>query len=245
MKYENTDKSKDEKSDSSNIHSGHRARLKRQFINNNNYLSDHQLLELLLFYSIPRADTNTTAHKLLNTFGSINGILNTRFEHLQDVEGVGENTAVLIKLIPELIRRSLSCKKIENTRINNLNEIGEFLINYFSLDTTETTVLICVNKNKSIISLNKLKYTFNKEENALDEILGICLNAKPHTVVLAHLHPDGCLKPSRDDELFTYGLKNALEALRILLMEHFVVTHNSYTRILKSLDYDISKSFSQ
>ena len=228
-----------------NLHSGHRNRLRQSFINNNyDSLNDHQLLELLLFYALPRVDTNVIAHRLLNTFGSLSGILNAKLDHLKNVEGIGENAAVLLKLLPELMRRSV--KKVNSfiDKINSLSELGNFLIQYFALESSEESVIICVNKNKKVTSINRLKFKSKKsEDNALDEIISICVSAKPHTVVMAHLHPDGCLTPSRDDELFTYSLKNALEALRILLMEHFVITHDGYTRILNSLDYDISKSF--
>lgn len=96
-----------------NIHAGHRQRLRKLFLTTHpSALSDHQLLELLLFYAIPRADTNITAHLLLETFGSITGILGADINHLIKVDGIGEKSALLIKMILELMRRA----NIENEK---------------------------------------------------------------------------------------------------------------------------------
>ena len=227
------------KKSDANLHRGHRKRLKTMFFNTyESNFSDHQLLELLLFHSIPRADTNETAHKLLETFGSIAGVLNAKPEQLMEVEGIGQNSALLLKLIPELMRRMQAENTSRLTKIESLDELGSFFVEKFALETTEVAMLVCVNKNKRVISMHRLKYANNPYgESALDEILSICVNIKPHTVVLAHLHPDGCMKPSSQDQLFTNTLSHSLETLRIILIEHFVVTHDGYTRILDNLDY--------
>lgn len=84
------------------MHEGHRERLRKRFIENGlQGFEKHNMLELLLFYAIPRRDTNELAHRLINSFGSLSGVFNASFEELCRVEGIGENAAALIKLIPE------------------------------------------------------------------------------------------------------------------------------------------------
>ena len=227
------------------VHAGHRERLRKLFMDvDESSLSDQQIFELLLFYAIPRADTNVTAHNLLNTFGSISGILNARFDHLKNVEGIGDISAILIKLIPERMRRANIKDENRYTIVSSLDEIGKHFIKLFAYEEKEVASLVLINKNRRIISTHRLKFMLGKNgDSALDEILSICVNARPHTVVLAHLHPDGCKVPSRSDELFTYNLKNSLEALRIMLMEHFVITHDGYTRMVNALDYNFKDTF--
>ncbi|MDD2268073.1 MAG: JAB domain-containing protein [Eubacteriales bacterium] len=203
-------------------------------------MSDTQLLVLLLSYAMPHADPCIIAHNLLETFGSISDILNARIEHLQKVDGVDEKAAILIKLIPTLMRRY----NLQNSKclpnINSLDEVGRYLIDCFAYEETEVAMLVLVNKNRKVMSTHRLKFMFNKNgDSAIDEILSICISAKPHTAIFAHLHPAGCETPSQSDRMFTLNLRNTLDALRIILMEHFVITHNSYTRIINSIDYNL------
>ena len=86
-----------------NLHEGHRQRLKQRFLAGGlSGFEDHNILELLLFYSVPRADTNELGHKLIKKFGSLSAVFEASIEELCDVEGIGVHSAVLIKLIPEL-----------------------------------------------------------------------------------------------------------------------------------------------
>lgn len=87
----------------SNIHEGHRKRLRESYIKSNgsDALRDHQLLELLLFYAIPRRDVNPLAHRLVNRFGSLRGVLEASFSELAE-EGVSQSTAILIKLVGDI-----------------------------------------------------------------------------------------------------------------------------------------------
>ena len=88
------------------IHDGHRGRVKRRFLANGlDGFDEHTMLELLLFYSIPRADVNPLAHSLIAKFGSLAGVFDAPVEELTAVEGVSENTATLIKLVPQISRQ--------------------------------------------------------------------------------------------------------------------------------------------
>lgn len=100
---------------SCNLHEGHRERLKRRFIEQGlDGFEDHQVLELLLFFSIPRKDTNEIAHRLISTFGSISNVFEAHPKELQKVKGVGENSAILISLISQISRRYLADKNRKN-----------------------------------------------------------------------------------------------------------------------------------
>ena len=86
-----------------NVHRGHRQRLKQRFLENGlNGFAEHEIIELLLYYAIPVRDVNEIAHNLINHFGSLQKVLNADYETLKDMDGLGEHSAVLLKLMPAL-----------------------------------------------------------------------------------------------------------------------------------------------
>ena len=88
------------------IHDGHRQRMKSRFLEVGlDGFNDHNALEMLLFYALPRKDTNELAHELLNHFGSLAAVLEADHKALSEIDGIGENAAVLLKLIPDISRR--------------------------------------------------------------------------------------------------------------------------------------------
>lgn len=84
-------------------HTGHRQRLKAEFLARGlEGWPDHKVLELLLCYAIPQGDVNGLAHELMERFGSLAGVLDASVEELKKVPGVGEHTAVLLRMLPAL-----------------------------------------------------------------------------------------------------------------------------------------------
>ncbi len=88
------------------LHKGHRGRLKARFLREGeDSFDDHQVLELLLFYAVPRLDTNPSAHRLMQRFGSFSAVLEADPKDLSSVEGVGANAAAFLAMIPQITRR--------------------------------------------------------------------------------------------------------------------------------------------
>ncbi len=92
-----------------NLHEGHRKRVKERFIKFGvDSFTDVQLLETLLFYAVPKKDTNDTAHLLLDTFGgTFAKVLNADYKELVKVNGIGENAASLIKFVQMVSKKYL------------------------------------------------------------------------------------------------------------------------------------------
>ena len=89
------------------IHDGHREKMRRRYMESGlEGFADHEALELLLFYAIPRRDTNPIAHALINRYESLSNVLNAPVEELASVEGIGENAAVLIRLVSQLNQKA-------------------------------------------------------------------------------------------------------------------------------------------
>ena len=88
------------------MHEGHRQRMRDRFRTEGlDNFAPHEVLELLLFYARARGDVNPLAHRLLETFGSLRGVLEAPVEHLCTVEGVGEETATLLSMMVPMFRR--------------------------------------------------------------------------------------------------------------------------------------------
>ena len=107
-------------------HEGHRQRLKDTFLKTSlDTFQPHNILELLLFYSIPRQDTNEIAHELINHFGSLKNVFDADYEELIRVKGIKENSAVLIKMIPQLAKIYLSNKPEERELFDSFQKVGD------------------------------------------------------------------------------------------------------------------------
>ena len=122
-----------------NPHAGHRKRKKEQFLRCGlDAFAPHEALELLLFYAIPRADTNAMAHALLVRFGSLDGVFRAPVEELMRVEGVGESAALLLHLVPQLYKRSQTDLDRRGQAIPDAVAAGDFFKKYFWNERGET-----------------------------------------------------------------------------------------------------------
>jgi DNA repair protein RadC len=127
------------------IHDGHRQRLKDRFLAQGlDGFTDIQVLELLLFYALPRRDTNPIAHELLKKFGSVRQVLDAPVERLTEVDYITENTAILLKLVPELLRFYQVSKAKEEMPLVTIQACGEYLKHFFLGRKNETVFLLCL-----------------------------------------------------------------------------------------------------
>jgi DNA repair protein RadC len=212
------------------VHDGHRERLKANFAENGlDGFNDLNALELLLFYAIPRRDTNVIAHELLNRFGSLDGVFNASIQELMDVPGIGENAALLIRLIPQM------AKKRELSKVSNMrefcrsSEVAKFLIPRFINERDEVAMVVCLDTQNCLLCCEVLNHGDVKSVDiSVRRLVETALKHKASAVVLAHNHPDGALMPSREDEVFTNNARDALRLLEIRMMDHLIIAGNRY-----------------
>lgn len=216
---------KKEKVAKHSIHSGHRARLKKDFKQGGaDLFSDHKLLELLLFYSISRRDTNETAHMLINEFGSLEAVFKASHNALLSVEGVGEQTALLINVISAINDKiHLTSASKENKPMNS-EDMKNYLTAFYRSKVYETIVVLsCDNKRR----IKKVSVVGEGSVNSTDinsrKIVEAVINANASYIVLAHNHPNGAPEPSLADIDATRSLVVMLRKLDIGVFDHIII----------------------
>ena len=211
-------------------HDGHRERLRKRFLAQGlENLQDHEVLELLLFYALPRRDTNNLARTLLKHFGSIAAVLEAPLPELKKVGGIGDNAAVLLHLITPLSRRYLLSRSEKGVSLTSTQACGEFLLPYFFGSTEEMVYLLCLDAKCKVLACRLLQSgNVNSATISLRKAAEIAMNSNASSVVLAHNHTSGLALPSKADMETTALLKSTLEPLGILLADHIIVAENDF-----------------
>lgn len=215
------------------VHDGHRERMRTTFLEHGlDGMNDINALELLLFYAVPRRDTNETAHLLLERFGTLDKVFAASVEELCEVEGVGEYAASLIALVPQIMKKSLLAKSREKKIIRSSREAGEYLLPFFLNEQDEVIYLLCMDSRRAVICCTEMgRGSVNSVDTSIRRIVEKALRVKACTAIIAHNHPDGLPVPSREDDIFTRALNNALETVGIQLEDHIIVANDRYASV--------------
>lgn len=210
------------------LHDGHRNRLKNRFLNEGlTNFEDHNVLELLLFYSIPRSDTNEIAHELLNKFGSLHGVFEAGMEDLMSVNGISRHSAVLIKMIPELFVVYGRDKVRDIQKINSSDDAKQFFIPRFYGKVREEVQLVLLDDKMNIIKWVKIyEGSVNSANVPIRKIVEIAIENRATNVIIAHNHPTGLILPSKDDLRATAKVREALALVDVKLLDHVIVSDN-------------------
>ena len=210
------------------LHDGHRNRLKNRFLNEGlTNFEDHNVLELLLFYSIPRSNTNEIAHELLNKFGSLHGVFEAGMEDLMSVNGISRHSAVLIKMIPELFVVYGRDKVRDIQKINSSDDAKQFFIPRFYGKVREEVQLVLLDDKMNIIKWVKIyEGSVNSANVPIRKIVEIAIENRATNVIIAHNHPTGLILPSKDDLRATAKVREALALVDVKLLDHVIVSDN-------------------
>lgn len=206
-------------------HGGHRQRMRRRVREAGlDSLADHEVLEVLLYFALPRGDTNSLAHRLLRHFGSLSGVLEAAPEDLQKVEGIGENAAFVLSVVPELAARYLQDKNRQRPIFGSTEAFACYVKSLFASECREVAYMLCLNGNLQLINTVRLNEgSAGSVEVSVAMVVERALQAKARSVVLAHNHPGGRAKISYEDFELTKRCMQALACVDISLLDHFVV----------------------
>lgn len=218
------------------VHRGHRQRLKKRFLEEGlDGFTDIQALELLLFYSIPRQDTNPIAHQLLEHFGSLSQVLDAPVEELMGIEGIGEGSALLLHLINEMGRSYLTDRAQREKILPTIEDCARYMQPFFYGRTTEMVYLLCLDAKCKVLSCKKVgEGSVNSAGISVRKVVETALREGASVVVLAHNHPSGIALPSGEDIQTTRRIAAGLQSVEIQLADHIVVADDDYVSMVQS-----------
>ena len=211
-------------------HQGHRSRRRERFFEYGGQgFDDAGLLELLLFYALPRVDVNPVVRALLQRFGSLEGVLTASREELTAVPGVGDRTAMLIKLLPAIAGRCGGELGVRRLTLQSPSEAGRFLLGWVYGETEERVYLVSLDALGRVLECRDAgRGGRGSVEVSVERLLDCARDAGAAAVILAHNHPSGIAVPSAEDERSTRLIYEALRDAGVTLLDHIVLAEDDF-----------------
>ncbi len=219
------------------VHDGHRQRLKERFRREGlDNFDELYVLELMLFYCVPRQDTNPLAHRLLDHFGSLVDVMNANPEELEKVPGVSCGISTFLSL-HSAVEKYYQIKLAERqyNKLDQWEAYCHYLQPHFKYEKNEVVYMLCLDGSCKVISCKKLGEGGICSANVpIRRIVEIALSANATSVILAHNHPAGISLPSQEDIASTVQVSNALDVVDVVLSDHVVFSDTEYTSLAVS-----------
>ena len=221
---------------------GHRERIKEKFLKNGiDGFAEYEILELLRTYCIPRKDTKPIAKELLNKFKSLDNIFKADFDKLFAIDGLGKNSIAFLKLIGDLpsiiYKDELKNKKLvdkETLKISNKDILLKYLRNKIGYEEIEKFYVIYLSSSNEVIEFEENSVgTLDRSSVYPREIYKKVINLNAKSIILAHNHPSDNITPSKSDIELTNEIAKGLKNFGALLIEHIIITKNSYFSFLE------------
>ncbi len=222
------------------MHDKHRLRVKAEFLNGNynDYTPAHKWLELLLFYCVPRIDTNPLAHELLAKYKTIDGVLSAPVSELIKFKGITENGAVLLKLIIPIARQCEIEKSNKLIKSLTPQNYGDYLMSRFYGLDLEHFGILSLDALGKIIDFKLFTQNSNTQVGiTTKESLKFILNTNAVCAVIAHNHPNGYALPSKTDIDTTVSFAASLSRVNVRLLDHIIIAGQDYVSMAQSKDY--------
>jgi DNA repair protein RadC len=199
------------------------------------HFNEIRALELLLFFSRAQGDVNPTAHALLDTFETLSGVFMADMDRLLAVPGVGENTAILIKLVPDLAKRFLAPPPRQTVDFNKTNELFDLFWPHFLFAQEEKALLACFDDSGNLLSNIKTisMGTVNATDVNMRNVFDAVLACKASQVLIAHNHPSGSSNPSPADIETTRTIRDGLRTVGVHLKDHLIFAGDEMTSMQK------------
>ncbi|PWM47529.1 MAG: DNA repair protein RadC [Clostridiales bacterium] len=220
----------------SNVHDGHRERVREKYIKYGlQGMQEHELLELILFYSRVRGDTNELSHRLINVFGSLAGVFEAPIEELLKVEGVGEQTAVLISLVYDTYGAVQLSKTLDIRYVNTFDDMRRYIAPHYLNRKNEMPSVLYLDAKKKIIGYFELpEGTFKSAYMNIKTIVERAVRLNAVYFVLAHNHPSGIAIPSSNDKETTFRIEEVFRGIGVQLLDHIIFADNDCVSMAES-----------
>ena len=209
------------------IHANHRERMREIYLKNGfDAFSEVEVLEYMLFFAIPRIDTNPIAHKLLDRFGNLGNVLEAPIEALMQVDGVGYHTALYLNLMLKVTNTYTKSKCSD--KISGTNDAKAYCANLFTGKNVEEFYVICLSSLNHVISCDKLGTGSVSQVNIqIKDITRSIVLRNCERIIIAHNHPKGIARPSDEDMNFTRSILSNCIMNDVDVLDHIIVSDNA------------------
>ncbi len=223
-------------------HEGHRERMRKKFLKTGfETFEPHEILEMLLFYSVPRKDTNELGHMLIKEFDTFRSVCDADINELMKIKGITENSAVLIKMIPQLAKAYMASQE-KNVYLKTTKAMSEYFVNRFLGETSERVRVVCLNDKLMLINETVIAEGSPGDVRInVRKIVEFTYQNKCENIVIAHNHPNGDALPSSDDIRATREIYKILKPIGVNLIDHIVVSGNDATSLKDSGAFSMLK----
>lgn len=212
-------------------HAGHRQRMAERIKKYGvKSLEAHEVLEYLLWFTIPRKDTNPLGHKLLKKFGSLANVLNADPKALLSVKGIGERTALFLTSLPDVFdiyKESASRGKLDV--LNDVASCVKFFRSRFEIHKKEYLYIFCLNGKNKVVKYEQIEgeddLTINVDTKFFTDYIN---DENTVNVLICHTHPLGEAKPSNEDLAMTERLMRICNVMHKNLIDHIIFNEKDH-----------------
>lgn len=213
-----------------NIHVNHRQRMRKRYRQHGlEGFHDHEVLEILLYHCYPRQDTNLIAHKILREFKTLQSLFDASIEVIMERIGCTENVALLLNLMPAIAKRYLKSKWSEKTILSSPEEAGNYAVDLFAGDDIESFYIFCLGTGHRLNHVALIaRGTIDEVPIFTRELVRKVIEHNAVSIILAHNHPSGMIRPSLNDDAVTTKIRDALRLIDVIIVDHIVVATDKY-----------------
>lgn len=217
------------------LHAGHRQRMRDRFLANGlEGFSDHEVIELMLYYAIPRRDVNELSHRLIERFGSYKGVFDADYDDLVMVEGIGEGAALMIKFIAAAWRKYALGDAQQPYLYDTIDKIGHYAARLFvGVSVEKLYAMLFDNKMMLLDTVMLAEGSVNSVRISFRSIIDKAIKKNASSIALIHNHPNGKPYPSEADVKFTNSIRDLLDNVDITLVDHIIVSGKYYRPIYR------------
>lgn len=206
---------------------------KRFLLRNPDGLTDSELLELLLGFS--SENPQSLAQALVKQYPTVAQLMEASTEDLKALEGMDEDSVLLLRLVPELHRRYFLSRAHVESRLKDSNDFGHYLLPYYYGARDEMVYLLLLDSVGKAINCRMVGYgSVNSANVPIRRLVQEALTANASGVVIAHNHPNGVALPSKEDISATLFLRDTLNALDISLVDHIIIADDDFISMRES-----------
>lgn len=219
---------------------GHRERMMKAFSQRGgNAFEDYQVLEMLLFYAIPRIDVKPIAKDLLKHFGSFENVLSASEDQLRKINGIGDKTANFIKLVYCAAERISSNRCAEYKAIDNFSTAIDYFLEMYKFENRyEKFAVMLLDSSNRIISCEFISEgVVDAVSVNIRKVMELALENNASGIIIAHNHPSGSAYPSCEDIDFILNLLHILKNVDVCLADHIILNEKEGFSMHSSMEF--------